>query len=1301
MAIYSLREGTLSIADLHSLATHNIGGCFELQYYWDLVCSLVDNIYCILILEMIYRLHWYKFLYQLKEMDELPGFKDYILANEYEVTVEFLDKLEQIRIESDEEFINSVDDITAEEFLRLLLTRIVDKANLEINQIGEVAKRIWPFLQDEQIVEALNSLGIRNLNSLIQRAEEYLDEYLKQLRLEEDRTNLLLKDLEIWGDPEFTIQKSKVDTLFLESEIQGNFVSLLSLFDQFTVSETFPIIWIPNDKRAKSLLKIYSESDQPDISWTSSSVKKETAYISIPRLAPNLKPIIAEITENDEAGKGRGNTHILRVKLDDEKQNAEIGEKLKNFPFPLPALTALKAIFTFAIHYTESIEIILESLLLAITTNGRLARYLHILESSSTPSGDSVKMRYTFPFPAKSKSFVFRVLGNQILASSRVKEEKSSSRESYFSEIGTNFLEIRVEVDDPDIEDYIKILGRLFQSYPDHQVTANFVLSTYLRDPPQTLLLKSKTRTSLASSVRSRVGKSISETPRSSSSRSRTISARNIGSEDVWSYLEKQGEETIEDLRKVLELPANYTKDCTAGARPHIIKKNKVKEWEKLEFEHNGKRYNRLALPFPTPDNPKVYLGCPWKSAPFIGIRITKAGKEIIPCCYREDKNTDDSSLSRYLKGEEVTFSREFGGPSKSDSSILNFLQTNRLPVPLEQLLENILPTRKEKYLKLGMVRSKSSFLHAIYLCIEFEQYKKIYFSPGTEKTERSLEDIIRKQRQDISKKTLDSQLALVKETLPDRSFEEIRKIIANTDRYFDPKIFVKLIEAIFKIRVMLVEAEGQTIDIVQNYARMFVGSFPLDVSPPDTPLVIVVGQNDKTRGFMQWEPVFQTKSQTLREIILKFSTEEANLLANFLIQNIKTYQVNFGIQSLTLRENNWFNVKDFIRRFQKKGFEIIGQKLDGLGKCRVLFFQKNKKKLKFMIPVVSPLSLPLMKESRNNSDLTFLNDVQEILSSQPIQIYQNNEGELWKIQWGPAYLPVEMYVRHLPTPENLKSMPSITSPQESFESQDYFSKISQLKKTASRLEKISSFIFTKWLIDDDIGFVSSESEVQEKLEEWESNIVIKDKQEYDFTTLYGQYPDLDYPDLLDFLILTGISDGENIILSSNDVKDRIFAFIKRWMINRLFEVLTNIAFDEIPSFYEFSGDFAPDKDVKIYQGKEISAVEIYTQEKRNISLPRIIRVYNYMGLLFPSVDQSEAEVRCQNWILHKKNTNIPLEGVIDNPKIEIFDFENLKGTVGKEIEGDELPVIILLEQIPGRGAVKVNFSAVLFLGKV
>jgi hypothetical protein len=68
---------------------------------------------------------------------------------------------------------------------------------------------------------------------------------------------------------------------------------------------------------------------------------------------------------------------------------------------------------------------------------------------------------------------------------------------------------------------------------------------------------------------------------------------------------------------------------------------------------------------------------------------------------------------------------------------------------------------------------------------------------------------------------------------------------------------------------------------------------------------------------------------------------------------------------------------------------------------------------------------------------------------------------------------------------------------------------------------------------------------------------------------------------------------------------------------------------------------------------------------------------------------------------LHKVNTDVPLKGVVDNPKIEIFDFDNLKGTIGKEIEGEDLPVIILREQIAGRGAVKTSFYAVLLLGKV
>jgi len=1246
-------------------------------------------------------------------MEELPGFGDYLLATENRITVEFLNKFDQIREKSDEEFINSLDEVSPEDFLRLLLTRIIDQAQFEIGEIPSVTEKVWDSVQDEDIQEALKSLGVKDLRTLTRRAEEWNDEYLTQLDIESQRSDLIKQDLEFWGEPEFTIQQPKADTLLLESEISGNFVSELSLFDQFKVSEEFPVVWIPNDKQENSLLKVYSDDTSPDVSWTATSVRKNTVYVSIPRSSPNLKPVIAEITENDDAGKSKGNSHVLRIRLDDEKQNIEISERLKSFPFELPELTALKAIFTFAIHYPEPVEINLESLLLAVTTDGRLARYLHILESSSTPSRDSVKMRYTFPFPSASLSFVFRVLGNQILASTRGSREPRSSRESFITEAGTGFLEIRVEVENSDIERYIEILARLFQGYLSSQSTADLIIQNYLGVPLQTTLMKAKTRTSLASSARSRLGRSVAGTPMTSSTVSRArsvVSSRSVGNTDIWSFFERGGKETIEDLRKIVDLPADYTKACTAGARPHILKANKVKEWEKQRFVYAGKEYKSLALPFPSADNPKIYLGCPYDTTPFIGIRVSKTTKDIIPCCYREDKNTEGGPLNRYLKGEDVSFIREFGGPPKSDSGLLNFKDTNKLPVPAEQLLENELPARKEKYLKLGMVRSKSSFLHALYLCVEFEEYKRVYFGPSNEKTEKILETIIEKQREKMATDVTASQLALTKEALPDRSFEDVRRIIRNPKKYFDPRIFVRLAEAIFKIRILLIEAEAQQIEIVQNYARMFVGSFPLEVSPPDdeklpsrSPLVVLIGQVDKDRGFIQWEPVFQPKTKTLREIILKFSTREGNLLADFLIRNLKTYQANLGIQNLTLRENNWFNVKDFIKRFQGKGFKPTGQKIDGLGKCRVIFFEKNKKSLKFMIPPVSPLALPLLKESRNNSNLDFLPDVKEILKDQQIQAYQNENEKIWKLQWGQVYLPIEMYVK--PTtldPSVLEKIQVISSPEETFENWNIFSRVAQLKKTASRLEKISSFIFTKWLIDREIEFFASESEIQDKLLEWEEEIIIEDDQKYDFTILYGQYPDYEYPDLLDFLTPTGISDGESIIFPSEEIKNRTFSFIRRWMANRLFEILGNIIFDEIPSFYEFPGDFSPSENVRIYKGREISAREVFTQEVRNNSLPRIVQgPYNYFSLLFPCSYQSEAEIRCQNWILHKVNTDVPLKGVVDNPKIEIFDFDNLKGTIGKEIEGEDLPVIILREQIAGRGAVKTSFYAVLLLGKV
>ena len=1007
---------------------------------------------------------------------------------------------------------------------------------------------------------------------------------------------------------------------------------------------------------------------------TRNHVKENTLFIAI---ALAKKTVIVEISpESDEKTNTQYN---LKIRLSKKDQVEEIEEILKKFPLGTVSLLKLREILTYSIYYEHDVDINLESFLLVVMTNGLFARYLKIIETGSTPNQNFVKMEYAFPFPSDALSFIFRVSGNQI----GKKHLSNRSTESEISqEIGTAFLEIRVETEsDEDMIPYVEFIALPFQNYlKSYQNQAEAFLGIYLEDKPHVALMKAK------NSTRSR-----SQTTTTSMAPSRKgANTRRSSNRKFDDFFMKGEKSSIKYMKKnSLYLPILSNASCLK--QPEIIKPELVEEFQRQTFTVGNETYYQIALPFPSIDNPTVHLGCPRGQTPFIGIKYGKS-HNLIPCCYEEDQNVPGKALYKYLKGESLATVKEFNVSPLGNTGILESGRHGKIPIILEQLLQKFQP--KKQFTKIGVPLSKSSFLHAVLLGINDPDYAGILIRGKDLNKENILEQKIVDIRKNISEKLSEADYALIVESAFTLSFEEIKEQIQNEKIYFDPRIYLRLIQKIYQYRILLIEVKDEQISVSLPYGAMFTGSFPLSVE--QFPLLVLLGQASKDSKNIQWEPIITIEKEgTSFKIVPSFSSDYGDEVAKFLIEKIPQDQVTVGDNDIIFRQNELFNQFAFINLFSGKGWKIISQTVDAFGKCQCVIFERKDQQFRLKIPPVSPFDVKIVNTSVLNKTPDVVPSLIRLFGA-PRVIFENGAGDVWKIQWFSIHFPIEFYLKPQPI-EFEGEIKKIVMEVESLKKLTIFEDAVFLRREANRLQNLCVFVFVRWAQSQDQIAIEEEN-IESNLEKWKEMIEINPEVEYDFSSLFGIYPED-----IEALEKTGLYTEDKIILPSEIVRDRILIYLKQWLKNRLYTTFDSLDFGLIPKFYRFPSDFVEYPDARIYKSSLYPATEVYLQERRNsdVTASKIRKIkgpYHFVSLIFQTGDQEEAEIRAQNWKIAKINSPLPFEGSVPNPKITIFTLESLTETIGKT-PGEDVGLFILQERIPSRGAVRVQYSVILPLG--
>ena len=643
---------------------------------------------------------------------------------------------------------------------------------------------------------------------------------------------------------------------------------------------------------------------------------------------------------------------------------------------------------------------------------------------------------------------------------------------------------------------------------------------------------------------------------------------------------EEENENLLKNIDPYIFRP-NYTRKC---AHPPTY----VSDEEAKIAEEEGKQIIEFPKEIVNNSIPRKYI-CSDKVFKYPGLRFNPFDNanvfKYIPCCYSKDQmNTKGSKYRNYYYNETLAEVKNIQQGIYVSNIILPNDKFGTLPENLNKIF--FYGDNNSLYYRKGVFRNKNSFLNCIMESLNDETN---ILNITDEKARGTYLQKIR-----ISLATND-YAACCKQEMYDYTIEDIREKIKNNDEYFDPKLFIHLLEIKYNCNIFIFTRDNNGEMILPRCAN---GYYKLKNKNKCIFIYEHLGRDYERNEYPQCELI-------VRQSIDSDDTEDNFLYENIISQNIFNVfnKLNTSYIFDKKIEFNDFNL------FLNSNIIPINQIIDKYGKTRMfnIIYNKNGNNINISLLTspIQPYNMPLSNNIYDinkisiNDAFTFAEDFGLVISNQIIDendLIQELQGQLGNIN---INIPIDGEDKVLTTIPNSKFI--VKKIKSEIETISYPQNDNSVLENYNNYKKLSRYIseYIYWLYSK---YIFEENIKQEEI--LNSKNLLNFKNKYILLQEDFQYQQINKT----FSMNSGIMKDNKIVIKSEETLKRIFYVLKLYIVRNYKEIIDYHKRVMIENFYVDITDFDEYSYQVILEGENSIYKWISEKNKNNILFNTIIQ---------------------------------------------------------------------------------------------
>ena len=603
-------------------------------------------------------------------------------------------------------------------------------------------------------------------------------------------------------------------------------------------------------------------------------------------------------------------------------------------------------------------------------------------------------------------------------------------------------------------------------------------------------------------------------------------------------------DEFVEDVNKKIKLKdidpfvfqPNYGKLC--DTEPVFL----TDEQAQLKILE-GKEDNIIRFPKEKTENsfPKYYM-CDDETLKFPGLRdnpyLNNDVLPYIPCCYEKNQKIIEGSKYRNYYFDEPLNEREYKVQDiKKTNKILEYESHGYLPENLNKLF--FIGDQEGIYYREGVFRNKSSFLNCVMQALNKETNILKY------KNKDSRLNYLNKIRKELA---TPKYASYCKQEMYEYNIDDIVKKIENPEEYFDPKLFIHLLELYFNCNIFLFSRENDGELLIPRNIQCY---YKMKNKKKCIFVFEHLGSTADKATYPQCELIIRQISEYKKdtENIFSFSSPISKNIFNVFEKYSASYILNKKISLINI---NWpWN-------------NAISQIIDSYGKTRGINITYNSNTVSIITDPIQPVNL--IEDVSNiiyNTDVNTAYEILNELNADNIEteIYNNNK----KIKGIIGNINVYILV------DDSSKFSSILE-------------YNKYKKLSRYITEYMFWIFSKYLKENNLKEVS-----ETVYKDFKNKYILVNK-------------DFEYKDIGKLFSMknSGIINDNKLIVKSEETLKRLFYVLRMKLLRNEQELLDYYQKDMIDNYYLNITDFKYNNTQLVLQGEK-AFYRLISEDTKNV----------------------------------------------------------------------------------------------------